>query len=201
MDKNSLEYMFVKQVLGDKGVEIFKNTTFLCNPGKKSGSFDIGDGLIFLSSEIFSNPMSTDRGRELLIHELFHQIQYSSDPKAFEKLFVEFNLNINVAKFGLNPTTEYIDHTGGMIIIPDYSTKQEYYTYQYNLSEITELSDLNFLEAQAQLVGDFAKYYYSERYSDGIPIWKKNDMKKMAQILKNSGYDTEAVQWVLENYQ
>ena len=27
-----------------------------------------------------------------------------------------------------------------------------------------------------------------------------NYMKKMAEIMKNSGYNTEAVNWVLENY-
>ena len=29
---------------------------------------------------------------------------------------------------------------------------------------------------------------------------QKNDMKKMAEILNNSGYKTEAVNWGLENY-
>ena len=65
----------------------------------------------------------------------------------------------------------------------------------------TSLSDLSFYESQAQLVGDFAEYYYAERYSSGVKYaWQKNDMKKMAEILNNSGYKTEAVNWVLENY-
>ena len=65
----------------------------------------------------------------------------------------------------------------------------------------TSLSDLSFYESQAQLVGDFAEYYYAERYSSGVKYaWQKNDMKKMAEILNNSGYKTEAINWVLENY-
>ena len=98
-------------------------------------------------------------------------------------------------------TVKFIDHTGGMVLIPDYSTRVNNYTYKYDLEKISSLSDLPYLEAQAQLVGDFAEFYYDERYSNGVKYsWNKQDMKKMAEIMKNSGYNTEAVNWVLENY-
>lgn len=74
------------------------------------------------------------------------------------------------------------------------------YTYNYNIYEIEKISDLLYLESQAELVGDFASYYYNERYSSGIYFFQQTDMKRMAEILYNSGFDTEAVRWVLENY-
>lgn len=145
--------------------------------------------------------MSSSYGRNTFIHELFHQIQYSINPSNFFSLINEYFLNEDVAKFGLNPSVKFIDHTGGMVLIPDYSTRVNNYTYKYDLEKISSLSDLPYLEAQAQLVGDFAEFYYDERYSSGVKYsWNKQNMKKMAEIMKNSGYNTEAVNWVLENY-
>ena len=77
------------------------------------------------------------------------------------------------------------------------------YTYQYDafdLSKYKTLKDLADKEAQAQFMGIFGKYYYRERYSGGVDYpWHRTQMIQMAEILKNSGYDTEAVNWVLEN--
>ena len=203
---DALEMRFIREVLGEKGLEIYNKTTFVWVPKIseliRPASWDISDGIIFLTSDIYSRPMASDYGRETLIHELYHQIQYADSPKglkmvsknpykvplpnnltirtkgAFPDLIYEFKLNNEMAKIGV-----------------------EGYSYNYNIYEIEKLSDLTYLEAQAELVGDFAKYYYNERYSSGIYFHQQYDMKRMAEILKNSGFDTEAVRWVLENYQ
>jgi len=169
----------------------------------RPSSWDVSDGVILLTSDIYSRPMASDYGRKTFIHELFHQIQYANNPKAvkitpknihrlplpnnisfkivgaFPELISEFKLNMEMSiEFG-----------------------KENYTYDYgNLFKIEKISDLQYLESQAELVGDFAQYYYNERYSSGIYLHQQIDMKRMAEILKNSGFNTEAVQWVLENY-
>ena len=201
--KDYREPTFVNEVLGKKGLDVYTSSIYVMLPSEfRSASWDILGGLVFLSSDIFYNPMASSDGRNTLIHELYHQIQYSEDKYclkiclknktdiplpcnltikwnegAFSKLIGEFNLNKEMEKNGIKN-----------------------YTYNYgNLSKINKLSDLVFLESQAQLVGDFAQYYYDHRYS-GDTSFNKTDLKRMAEILKNSGYDTEAVRWVLENY-
>ena len=79
--------------------------------------------------------------------------------------------------------------TGSVYDYPDL-TKVHYKT----------LSDFPYLESQAEMIGDFSKLYYDARYGKGI---KESDIglfKRMAEIIKNSGYNSEAVKWVSENY-
>lgn len=57
------------------------------------------------------------------------------------------------------------------------------------------LSDLPYLEAQAQFVGEYGSNYYGARYNN--KEFDKTYLKQMANIMSNSGYgDTEAVKWI-----
>ena len=67
------------------------------------------------------------------------------------------------------------------------------------LSQYNKLSDFPFLEAQANMVGDFSLYYYKERYGSGMDPNLKDGFKQMAEIMKNSGIESEAVEWVLNS--
>lgn len=76
------------------------------------------------------------------------------------------------------------------------------YVYQYeknNLSKYKTLSDLPFLESQAQFVGDYAELYFDARFGKlQNPSENKTKLKQMAEIMKNSGYEeTGAVKWIL----
>lgn len=86
-----------------------------------------------------------------------------------------------------------------MGIVSDKKGKGFVYNYG-ELSQYNSLSDFPYLESQAEMVGDFAYFYYQERYGIGIENEQKVNMKRMAEILKNSGYKSEAIKWVLERY-
>ena len=113
--------------------------------------------------------MASDYGRETLIHELYHQIQYSDAlkglrvvPKNPYKVPLPNNLSIKTIGAFPNLISELIlNNEMSKIGI-------ENYTYNYNIYEIEKISDLSYLESQAELVGNFASYYYNERYSSGI---------------------------------
>ena len=80
-------------------------------------------------------------------------------------------------------------------------SNEKNYVYNYgDLSQYNTLSDFPYLESQAEMVGDFAFFYYQERYGIGVENNDKKRIKQMAKILKNSGYKSEAIKWVLERY-
>ena len=204
---DALEIRFVREVLGERGLEIYNNTSFVWIPnicGLRSASWDISDGVIFLTSDIYSRPMASDDGRETFIHELYHQIQYADAPKGI-KLFAK-----NPYKVPLPNNLSFKISGAFPDLISEYKINNEMsevgidnYTYQYDafdLSKYKTLNDLVHKEAQAQFMGVFGKYYYRERYAGGVDYpWHRTQMIQMAEILKNSGFDTEAVNWVLEN--
>lgn len=134
-------------------------------------------GVIFLGSEDFKDPMARDEGRNLLIHEVFHQLQYS----------------------GLLPSSLVFARLGGEQIF--YELGVNVYDFG-DLATITRLEDIRSREARAQLVGDFAELYYNANHNGRYRSNSPNDVRarerliKMATILINSGFDTKATQWV-----
>ncbi len=70
--------------------------------------------------------------------------------------------------------------------------------YKYGIiDDIDKLSDIPYLETQAQFVGDFAELYYKIRY-EGSSIGMKQ-LVKMNQIVENSGINSEVTKWIDEN--
>ena len=92
-------------------------------------------------------------------------------------------------------------------IIEAFPAVEKLYKAKPNLPEWTFIKfrprrkvENSILESQAEMVGDFAFFYYQERYGIGVENNDKKRMKQMAEILKNSGYKSEAIKWVLERY-
>jgi hypothetical protein len=201
------EREFVKEILGDLGEKMYKNAWFIRLPlnqniaaGLSLPSFTFfRAGTIWLSEPYFSaaekGAMRDTYGRFLLIHEVYHQMQYNQGFSfgVLLRLVSEFCKNKAESK-GENA------HGGRYV----------YAAYKNVLHDISVLDELEFLESQAELVGIFAAKYFYERYAqEGFyvdnndrGILKNVDLRdfiKMAKILKNSGIDTEATRWVLEN--
>jgi hypothetical protein len=181
-DRSQAEIKFVKEVLGSLGEHIHRNSDFIKIPDGRSVSTPLFySKQIWLGASIFSNPMGSSDGRNTLIHELFHQVQYSFEPggaasglspSAFDQLIVEQGL---------------------------YSMGIDVYDYG-DLSQYSSLSDMTYYESQAQMAGDFAGLYYDGRYGGGLTSDNKIKIKEMARILDASGIKTEATKWVQENY-
>jgi RHS repeat-associated protein len=166
------ESKFVGEVLGPIGEYLFQNADFFKIPGNSSDSgVSLPNRRIGLGSDISLHPMSSTEGRNTLVHEVFHQIQYERDPRAWERLRHEFKLDNN----GVN-------------------------VYFYgNLSKYSRLEDILFHEARATMVGDFAALYYDARYGNGLLDSEKTKIKDMVRILEGSFISTEATQWVKDN--
>ncbi len=191
---------FLQFLLGDAGSKAYWNASIFTTSGDRSGSF-IGD-IIFYEESVVINPFENRKTVNTFVHEIWHQVQYDTDPKIFSKLVDEFVLNERVGKFGLKPDIKFYDTNsimgGSFSITPVGPIKGFTYIYnEYTLSDLMTLSDLPYYEAQAQFVGDFGSLVYEGYYNNGLDKHQKDLLKQMATIMKNSGYDTGAVKWVL----
>ena len=204
--KNEFEAIFVEQVLGEEGLAVYYCSNFLPWAPEDCGiSLPILPFMfIAYDKATYDNPILNNKNT--FIHEIFHQIQYFSDPKAFVKLVGEFFLDEQMAKKGrlIGYETHYLQGNGGMYTTPVYDGNTvSRYVYQYekfNLTKYKTLSDLPFYESQAQFVGDYADLYYEARYDEGLNSYDQYILKQMARIMKNSGYEeTEAVKWIESN--
>ena len=204
--KNEFEAIFVEQVLGEEGLAVYYCSNFLPWAPEDCGiSLPILPFMfIAYDKATYDNPILNNKNT--FIHEIFHQIQYFSDPKAFVKLVGEFFLDEQMAKKGrlIGYETHYFQGNGGMYTTPVYDGNTvSRYVYQYekfNLTKYKTLSDLPFYESQAQFVGDYADLYYEARYDEGLNSYDQYILKQMARIMKNSGYEeTEAVKWIESN--
>jgi hypothetical protein len=128
-----------------------------------------GVGKIWLGGSFYCNPMSDTRGRNLFIHEVFHQVQY------IQGVWVT-RLGWEVARHNLPGSFD---------------------AYDYDLN-VSQLSDLPNYEAQAELVGDFADFYYRRRHGSlrRLTPHQRNVTREGSRILENSGFITEATRWV-----
>ena len=215
------EKKFAREILGNAaplGVKVFRNLS-------DSGSFSPPLGKVLIQKSLYSESITGGYPLSVLIHELFHQVQYSENPfglnwyvgieikkpsVSVKKSWNSFGISVHKGyikpyvgwspSIGVFPSLAYefvIDEFMGIVS----EHKGKGYVYKYgDLSQYNTLSDFPYLESQAEMVGDFAYFYYQERYGIGIENEQKVNMKRMAEILKNSGYKSEAIKWVLERY-
>jgi hypothetical protein len=180
--RSAAESRFVRETLGSLGEYAHRNSSFIKIPdGRAASTALLYVKQIWLGASIFSDPMKTGDGRNTLVHEVFHQVQYLLEPggaanplspSAFDQLVFEqglYSLGVNVYDYG-------------------------------DLANYSTLSDMRYYESQAQMVGDFAELYYDGRYGGGVTNSDKTKIKEMARILEASGFKTEATKWVQENY-
>jgi hypothetical protein len=185
------EAKFIKEVLGDIGIKATKDAIVFSISGNRAGSTNIAYfGQIWLSKGISSNPLASKEGRNTFIHEVFHQIQEFFEPSGL--LPNPVTGNSAMAKL-IGEQWLYNDGKGEPIYdFGDYT--------KINLSQYSKLSDIPYYEAQAQMVGDFAELYSTAKSGGGLSDNQKTAIKDMANILNNSGFKSEAIQWVQENY-
>ena len=203
--KNRFEQIFVYQVLGEIGLLMYARSKFISVPFKNFRSGSVIGGVIAYDKETYKNPTLTYKSRNTFIHEIFHQVQYYKEIGAFPELVNEYVINEAVSKIGLNPTIE-VEKSNSILlwkirIIPGDIIID--YTYEYdkqNLGKYKTLDDLPYYESQAQFVGDYASLYFEERFGKGLLPTQKDQLKQMAIIMNNSGYEnTEAVRWILND--
>ena len=204
---NKFEAQFVKEVLGNNGLYIYYTTAYFpFSKDGRSGSFPFVYGMIFYDKATYNNPI--ENGKNIFIHEIFHQVQYLTNPLSFLKLIEEFGLNNQMANEGSiigSVTLTRHDESTYKKYFYDGITKEDY-TYGYekwNLSKMknyNNLSDLPYFESQAQFVGDYAELYFNERYGESGNDYDRKRLYQMSRIMSNSGYEnTEAVKWCQEN--
>jgi len=172
-NRNPRELSFVREVLGPIGERAYKNSkihelTFI---GQGLSLPTFSGGAIWLRSSDFEDPMKNAPGRYLLLHEVFHQVQYIRGVPLIE-LVKEIVYN-------------YLPLTGEDIV----------YDYEPDLNK-EKLSDIKFYEAQAALVGHFAQFYYELRDGKIIRNKYRNITRDACRLLKNDGFITEATRWV-----
>ena len=183
------EIDFIYEILGNDGLAVTDNLSVKMAPKDRAGSMIWHT--IYLERSVYVDSLKTSRGKNDLIHETFHQVQFmfnSAIPSiiplvgigesAWDKLGMEqllFATGFDVYSFG-----DYRD---------------------YDISIYSCLNDIPFLEAQAQLVGNYAQLYDNAKNGIKLSEKEKKALKKSAEILNNSGFEeSESVKWVLENY-
>jgi RHS repeat-associated protein len=166
---------FVREVLGIEGEILYRKVSFFKiagNSGSDGVSLPFGNGIIGLGKDIHYYPLDSRKGRNTLIHEIFHQMQYKNDPKAWNRLVNELGARLLI---GANP-------------------------YRYGeLSQYSSMNEMPSYESQAEMVGNFAMLYYDARYGNGLANSEKTEIKDMVKLLEGAGITTEATQWVREN--
>jgi hypothetical protein len=182
------ELAFAREVLGPIGERAFKNSRIALitprmaltasrfsgmsveevnNSGLSIPFFSAGK--IWLGENQYDDPMADKWGRYLLIHELFHQVQYLQ--------------GVPLARL----ISEVIRHNRHADL--------NVYEFRSYLHRDT-LSDLPHYESQASLVGFFAQYYYEAYHEKIAPLpHRKTTIKDMARILEDSGIISTATRW------
>ena len=186
---SSEELSYIKEILGTIGKNINDNVTIKSSPIK--GSASLVWKTIYLNKTIFDNPLASDYGREILIHEAFHQLQYFFDS----------------AGAGIIPLPKLFPSAWDRLAINEriyYLFSDVYKSGDYKLTDISKynkLSDIPYLEGQAELVGVYASLYTKFRRGDKMSDEARAALKEMNRILINSGIESEATKWVSENLQ
>jgi len=143
-----------------------------------------------LTRGIFENPMATSYGREMLIHEFFHQVQYILQPYGAGLIPLP---GIGKSAWDKLVEEQIWNSTGIDVYAPGD-------LYKTDLSSYNTTSDIPYLESQAQMIGQFGKLYHQARYGGGINTAKeRNALIEMNRIILNSGIKSEATKWVSEN--
>jgi len=181
------ELAFIREILGETGVQAVSRSIIVKTPDiqeikDNDAAWDVFYiGIIWLREGKFANPLNN--ARNTFIHEVFHQVQYFQNPgggipflslglSSFDRLIIEqvqYSLYRNKKRGGKD-------------------------VYDYDLSRYTSLNDFQYYESQAQMVGDFAEEYHETKLNNNRP---SHDLIRMAEILQISGYNSEAITWVL----
>jgi hypothetical protein len=139
-------------------------------PGTGRFGISLPDGNIFMPS----NARVGDNAKmALLIHEIFHQVQYDQYGKqtAFAKLLGETHSITD--PYDYNSPLNQTDINGD--------------------GKLSSLTEINTFEGQAKLVEDFALDYFNGKASGNFSTRAKEN----AEILRNSGYSSSAINAVL----
>jgi len=116
------------------------------------------------------NPMGSTYGKAILVHEAFHQYQYSQSKTTFPRLVFEQIIHL----FNKNKVYNY--------------GKDDFLSGK---SGISKLADIKYREAQAQFVEDFTENYLNYERT-GEKDYKER-AQKYAEVLYNSGIRSEAI--------
>ena len=183
------ELSYITDILGTIGENINYNVTIKSSP--ISGSASVVWKTIYLDKSIFHNPLASDYGKETLIHEAFHQVQYCSDN----------------AGSGIIPLPKLFPSAWDRLAINEriyFLFFDVYESGDYKLADISKynkLSDIPYLEGQAEMVGIYASLYTKFKRGNKMSDGDRVALKEMNCILINSGIDSEATKWVSENLQ
>ena len=113
-------------------------------------------------------PGNTINDEARLIHEIYHQVQYDSDPNTLKKVIDE---QIDYSITGNDPYNHETNNTG----------------------QINTLSDITTVEGQAQYIEDFVENYQNDVLEGKF----SNETTTYANVLKKSGFSSQAVNEVL----
>ena len=103
-------------------------------------------------------PGNTINDEARLVHEIYHQVQYDSDPKTLKKVIDE---QINYSVTGTDP-------------------------YKYDISKVNSLSDISTVEGQAQFIEDFVENYNREITENSFSQYTQNMAKILSNSGINS---------------
>ena len=104
----------------------------------------------------------------ILVHEIYHQVQYDSNPNTLEKVI-----------------DEQIDY---------FVTGNDPYDYETNnTGQVNTLSDITTVEGQAQYIEDFVENYQNDVLEGKF----SNETTTYANVLKKSGFSSQAINEVL----
>ena len=216
-DMTAFEKKFATEILGKYApldTKIYSNIANI-------GSFSSPTGFIIISKDYYSDSFSDSRTLSNMMHELFHQVQYNENPFSLHEfsayLEIQVGLSSSNNKIILHASVEAeaqlkfdlgaFSSLAGEFFVDGYMKiksdgKIRNYVYRYgDIGQYNILSDFPYLESQASMVEQFSKLYYLSRHK-GLNLDESQiqQMKKMAQILENSGIKSEATRWILENY-
>lgn len=184
---SSSEIKYIKEILGDIGKIATENAHIISIKPERAASTPLFYlRQIWLPSDICNNPLSSYEGKNTLIHESFHQVQYLFEPGGCTMVTGPSAFQILISEQGL--------YSLGGIDVYSYGD----YTVT-DLSQYKTLSDIPYYEAQAQMVGDFAELYSRAKNGEKLSENQINGLKNSAIILSNSGFKSEAIKWVNEN--
>ena len=185
---NNNELNFVIEILGSIGERAYRRATiYRIQEGRSGSTSFFHKGQIWLETSVFQNPLNSPESRNTFIHEVFHQAQYLLVPPS----------SVPVPGLGTGAFVRLIEE---QLL---YNNKQGTYVNVYDYGDLTSyrtLADMPYLEAQAQMVGDFAGLYYRANSGNGISPDEQITIRRMAEILRAQGINSKAVRWGLRNY-
>jgi hypothetical protein len=122
------------------------------------------------------------------MEEAFHQVQMFlyPGPTLYPNIICQ-NYNPMLGAFG-NLIEEQMSYGKG-IAVYDYG----------DLSQYKTMYEMPYFESQARMVGDYAELYIKARKGISLSIEQINLLKEMNRILINTGFISQATNWVKEN--